>query len=126
MIAITVVSAGEVHEDDASRTCWTGGEIIEEGLVGGRIEMSTRLRGGEYVLDCCIVETKWTTKFIEQLGLTVGEGKLQPDKYGTVRLMHDQLLTQGLKKGVVKALNRLKMLDGLVQRLVSRRLKLTG
>ena len=87
--------------------------------------MSTRLRGGEYVLDCCRVETKWTTKFIEQLGLTVGEGKLQPDKYGTVRLMHDQLLTQGLKKGVVKALNRLKMLDGLVQRLVSRRLKLT-
>lgn len=34
MVAVGVVNACEVHEDDACRTCRVGGEIIEDGFVG--------------------------------------------------------------------------------------------
>ena len=34
VVAVGVVNASEVHEDDACWTCGVGGEIIEDGFVG--------------------------------------------------------------------------------------------
>ena len=34
VVAVGVVNASEVHEDDACRTCGVGGKIIEDGFVG--------------------------------------------------------------------------------------------
>ena len=46
MVAVGVVNASEVHEDDACGTCGMGGEIIEDGLVsvGGIVTIAVAER----------------------------------------------------------------------------------
>lgn len=88
MIAITVVSAGEVHEDDASRTCWTGGEIIEKGLVGV---------GG--IVTIAIAEGNFTSE--EGFYFRVGRGEVEsPYEVGRGGRVHTGAKVEHLGEGI--------------------------